>query len=136
MPRSDDTAAVLSQLAEFRDEVPADVREQMKMRIISAQIDGYDEMITLMQYIVGEVVAGNLSPSIADSVRKYIELMLTTVTMARMRDAGGTASASVTGVYAELVEANKKGRKMVADYGIGHAAVDLVKKNGQYVAKE
>jgi hypothetical protein len=108
-------AEPLNILAEHRQRIPAEVREEIKLRIVSAQIRGYDEFADCLTYIAAETLAGNIPVEVADSVRKYLELMLTTFVMRDQADKG-TLSVK-TSAYEKLAKANKEAKKMLPEFG-------------------
>ena len=108
-------AEPLNILAEHRQRVPAKIREEIKLRIVSAQILGYDEFADCVAYIAAETLAGNIPVEVADSVRKYLELMLTSFVMRDQADKG-TLSVSHD-AFSKLAKANKEAKKMMPEFG-------------------
>lgn len=98
-------------LLHFRREVPEDVREEMKAKLLQASVEGLDEYIEVTQYIMAELVAGNIGTDVAQECRALLELMMTAIVARSIeRKKGGTSQSEV----AEALRKAKRERKMLA----------------------
>tara|TARA_R110002096_G_scaffold43109_2_gene116162 strand:+ start:665 stop:1024 length:360 start_codon:yes stop_codon:yes gene_type:complete len=80
----------------YRQEVPADVRENIKNRILEAALDDFEDYLLLVNSIIADILAGDIHPEVAKEARAYLELALTAITAKSMQDAGKGGSAEVT----------------------------------------
>lgn len=78
-----------NELLTYRREVPEKVRQTIKRKILEASAHGYDEFITVSQYILAELLAGNISPGIAKEARALLELIMTAITAKQITKKGG-----------------------------------------------
>ena len=68
-----------STLEDFYKHVPANVRENIKAHLLRAHIEGLDGFIEATQYIIAQLVSGNIAPEVANSAKGYMELLFTAV---------------------------------------------------------
>lgn len=74
-------------LAEHLDLVPVEVREEIKLRLVTSRVRSYEDFVDCAQYIMAETLSGNIPPEAADVARKYLELILTALVMDQTPDA-------------------------------------------------
>lgn len=115
----------VSAIQAFRDAVPAEVRDQIKLRLLENAAGSLDGFLDATQFITAHILAGDIPPEVADAARKYLELMLTAIVMQNMRSDGALPKPSK--VMDRLQAANKRAQKMLPEYGAG-AHVEVTAK--------
>ncbi len=106
-----------STLEDFYKHVPVEVREQIKAQLLRAHIEGLDGFIEATQYIIAQLVSGNIAPEVANSAKGYMELLFTAVS-AKMIHEREDKSATPSNVMARVAEAHKRSKKMIPQYTI------------------
>ncbi len=106
-----------STLADFYKHVPADVREDIKGYLLRAHIEGMDGFIEATQYIIAQLVAGNIAPEVANSAKGYMELLFTAVS-AKLIHEKESKDATPSNVMARVAQAHKRSKKMIPQYTI------------------
>ena len=98
----------------YRDIVPEEVRLNIQTQLLSAKMNGYDEFIACTQYIMSELAAANIPPTIAVEMRAYLELILTAISAKRIAEAASMPGVKPTAssIAAQMDEAKKAARKM------------------------
>lgn len=123
-----------STLEDFYNHVPAKVREDIKDHLIRAHIDGMDGFIEATQYIIAQLMSGNIAPEVANAAKGYMELMFTAVS-AKMIHEKESSAASPSAVMARVAEAQRRSKKMIPQYtldveedGTVRATAELVRE--------
>lgn len=106
-----------STLEDFYKHVPSDVREEIKNHLLRAHVDGMDGFIEATQYIISQLMSGNIAPDVATAAKGYMELMFTAVS-AKMIHEREASKASPSNVMARVAEAQKRSKKMIPQYTI------------------
>ena len=103
-----------NELMKYRREVPEEVREDMKARLLQAQMSGsYEEFIGAGTYILAHLIGGDISPGIASEARAYLELLMAAITTQEaVKQKNSTSPKAVSAVYEK---ARKRGRKVIKD---------------------
>jgi hypothetical protein len=115
----------------YLDTVPKNVRKNIQAALLEAQMHGYDTYINCAQYIMTELIAGNIHPEIAKESRAYLELILTAISAKQIAEAkqGLTSGKSANSSVAEqLSKAKRKAKKMkleLTDNGVGDLEMSL-----------
>jgi len=123
-----------STLEDFYNHVPAKVREDIKDHLIRAHIDGMDGFIEATQYIIAQLMSGNIAPEVANAAKGYMELMFTAVS-AKIIHEKESSAASPSAVMARVAEAQRRSKKMIPQYtldveedGTVRATAELVRE--------
>ncbi len=123
-----------STLEDFYNHVPAKVREEIKDHLIRAHVDGMDGFIEATQYIIAQLMSGNIAPEVANAAKGYMELMFTAVS-AKMIHEKESNAASPSAVMARVAEAQRRSKKMIPQYtldveedGTVRATAELVRE--------
>ena len=123
-----------STLEDFYKHVPSHVREEIKEHLLRAHVEGMDGFIEATQYIVSQLLSGNIAPDVANAAKGYMELMFTAVS-AKMIHEREEKSASPSTVMARVAEAQRRSKKMIPQYtldveedGTVRATVDMVRE--------
>ena len=123
-----------STLEDFYKHVPSHVREEIKEHLLRAHVEGMDGFIEATQYIVPQLLSGNIAPDVANAAKGYMELMFTAVS-AKMIHEREEKSASPSTVMARVAEAQRRSKKMIPQYtldveedGTVRATVDMVRE--------
>lgn len=106
-----------STLEDFYRHVPAKVREEIRGHLLKAHVEGMDGFIEATQYILAQLISGNIAPDIANAAKGYMELLFTAIS-AKMIHEREDNSASPSSVMARVAEAHKRGKKMIPQYTI------------------
>ena len=106
-----------STLEDFYKHVPADVREEIKNHLLRAHVEGMDGFIEATQYIVSQLLSGNIAPDVASAAKGYMELMFTAVS-AKMIHERESQNATPSNVMSRVAEAHKRSKKMIPQYTI------------------
>ena len=113
----------------YQDTVPQDVRDGIKAKLLEAQMHGYETFIDSAQYIMTELLAGNIHPDVAKESRAYLELILTAISAKNIVEAKtGKELPTAGSVAAQLAAAKKKAKKMkleLTDHGTGEFEVEM-----------
>jgi hypothetical protein len=114
----------------YQDTVPVEVREEIKGRLLEAEMHGYEKFIAAAQYIMAEVLAGQIPPDVAKEARAYLELILTAISAKNIVEAkNGQGTLPTTSAVAEqLKAAQSKAKKMrleLTDHGTGDIEVEM-----------
>lgn len=113
----------------YQDVVPEAVREAIKEKLLEAEMHGYDTFIASAQYIMAELLAGQIPPDVAKEARAYLELILTAISAKNIVEAKTGKLAPTAGtVAAQLREAKSRKKKMaleLTDYGTGELEAEL-----------
>lgn len=89
----------------YRREVDEAVREEIRDKLLTAKVNGFEDFLDVSMGIVSHLLAGDIHPDVAKEARSYLELCLTAVTAKTMKDrSGGAEAGSVT---ARIARANK-----------------------------
>lgn len=104
-----------STLADFYKHVPAEVREEIREQLLKAHADGMDGFIEATQYILAQLISGNIAPGIAKAAQGYMELLFTAIS-AKMIHEKEEKNASPSNVMARVAEAHKRSKKMIPQY--------------------
>ena len=104
-----------STLEDFYKHVPARVRKEIREHLLRAHVEGMDGFIAATQYILAQLISGNIAPDIANAAKGYMELLLTAIS-AKMIHEREAQDASPSNVMARVAEAHKKGKKMIPQY--------------------
>ena len=75
-----------STLGDFYKHVPAKVREDIKNKLLEAHVNGMDGFIEATQYIIAQLVSGNIAPEVATAAKGYMELMFTAISAKMIHD--------------------------------------------------
>jgi hypothetical protein len=99
-----------SEWERYREVVPKHVRENLKTRLLEAEMMGYSSFLKMATFITAEVVSGNIPPSIATEARAWAELVMTAIAAKQMqeKDKGGNRSLIKT-----LSQAQNKSKRQV-----------------------
>tara|TARA_Y100000401_G_scaffold108678_1_gene104152 strand:+ start:5184 stop:5594 length:411 start_codon:yes stop_codon:yes gene_type:complete len=104
-----------STLEDFYKHVPESVREEIKGHLLKAHIEGMDGFIEATQYIIAQLISGNIAPDVANAAKGYMELLFTAVS-AKLIHEREEKNATPSSVMARVAEAQKRGRKMIPQY--------------------
>ena len=121
-----------STLEDFYKHVPAQVREDIKNHLLKAHIEGMDGFIEATQYIISQLISGNIAPDVANAAKGYMELMFTAIS-AKMIHEREEKSASPTTVMARVAEAQKRSKKMIPQYTIDVEEDGTVRTNAEMI---
>lgn len=123
-----------STLEDFYKHVPEKVRDEIKDHLIRAHVEGMDGFIEATQYIIAQLMSGNIAPDVANAAKGYMELMFTAVS-AKMIHEKESSSASPSAVMARVAEAQRRSKKMIPQYtldveedGTVRATAELVRE--------
>jgi hypothetical protein len=106
-----------STLADFYKHVPLDIRDEIKGYLLKAHIEGMDGFIEATQYIIAQLISGNIAPEVANAAKGYMELLFTAVS-AKMIHEKESKDATPSNVMARVAEAHKRSKKMIPQYTI------------------
>jgi len=123
-----------STLEDFYKHVPATVREEIKNKLLQAHVEGMDGFIETTQYIIAQLMSGNIAPNVANAAKGYMELMFTAIS-AKMIHEREEGSASASSVMARVAEAQKRSKKMIPQYTIDVEEDGTVKTNAEIVTE-
>ncbi len=123
-----------STLEDFYKHVPAKVREEIRGHLLKAHVEGMDGFIEATQYILAQLISGNIAPDIANAAKGYMELLFTAIS-AKMIHEREDNSASPSSVMARVAEAHKRGKKMIPQYTIDVEEDGTIKATAEIVRK-
>ena len=104
-----------STLADFYKHVPENVREDIKNHLLKAHVEGMDGFIEATQYIISQLISGNIAPDVATAAKGYMELMFTAIS-AKLIHEKEEKVASPSTVMSRVAEAKKRSKKMIPQY--------------------
>jgi hypothetical protein len=123
-----------STLEDFYKHVPEKVRDEIKDHLIRAHVEGMDGFIEATQYIIAQLMSGNIAPDVANAAKGYMELMFTAVS-AKMIHEKESSTANPSTVMARVAEAQRRSKKMIPQYtldveedGTVRATAELVRE--------
>lgn len=106
-----------STLEDFYKHVPAKVREEIRDHLLKAHVEGMDGFIEATQYIISQLISGNIAPDVATAAKGYMELMFTAIS-AKLIHEKEEKAASPSTIMARVAEAQKRSKKMIPQYTI------------------
>ena len=69
-----------SKVPSFRA-VPEEIKQEILAHLLSSDVLTYTDLLKVSKYIMSQLLVGNITDTQAEAARKYLELMLMTVTM-------------------------------------------------------
>jgi len=124
-----------STLEDFYKHVPAEVREEIKGQILKAYISDMDGFIEATQYIIAQLLCGNIAPDVANSAKGYMELLFTAVS-AKLIHEREAKNATPSNVMARVADAQRRGRKMIPRYTVDVDEAGAVTTEATLVGRE
>ena len=121
-----------STLEDFYKHVPAKVREEIREHLLQAHVEGMDGFIEATQYILAQLISGNIAPDIANSAKGYMELLFTAIS-AKMIHERESRTARPSDVMARVAEAHKRGKKMIPQYTLDVEEDGTIKATAEIV---
>lgn len=119
---------------QYREVIPEEVRQDIKDKLLQAKMEGYETFIATTQYILAEMVGGNIPPEIAKECRAYLELLMTAVAAKTIVEHGKKGTAAE--LHKSIQEAQRTAKKAtraiteITDFGDGASALDLNIEHG------
>ena len=114
--------------------VDADKRKLLQQHFSQQKLREYDDVLDFCKAVLGELVAGNLTPAIARESRLLMELMFTVV--AAKNTAAGTPEDAYTDIVAALVAVKKSSPRIQASYTVENATPNYVEPETLLIAEE
>tara|TARA_S200002703_G_scaffold35810_2_gene30898 strand:+ start:1695 stop:2105 length:411 start_codon:yes stop_codon:yes gene_type:complete len=121
-----------STLEDFYKHVPSKVREDIKNKLLEAHVNGMDGFIEATQYIIAQLISGNIAPEVANAAKGYMELMFTAVSAKMIHD-NESGSAKPSSVMSRVAEAKKRSKRMIPQYTIDVEEDGTVKTSAEIV---
>lgn len=121
-----------STLEDFYKHVPAKVREDIRNKLLEASVNGMDGFIEATQYIIAQLISGNIAPDVATAAKGYMELMFTAISAKMIHDRE-SGKASPSSVMARVAEAKQRSKKMIPQYTIDVEEDGTVSTNAEIV---
>tara|TARA_R100001594_G_scaffold140280_1_gene185315 strand:+ start:2805 stop:3215 length:411 start_codon:yes stop_codon:yes gene_type:complete len=121
-----------STLEDFYKHVPADVRKEIRAHLLKAHVEGMDGFIEATQYILAQLISGNIAPDVATAAKGYMELMFTAIS-AKLIHEREEKSANPSTVMARVAEAQRRGKKMIPQYTIDVEEDGTVKTKAEII---
>jgi len=123
-----------STLEDFYKHVPSHVREEIKEHLLRAHVEGMDGFIEATQYIVSQLLSGNIAPDVANAAKGYMELMFTAVS-AKMIHEKDSSRSSASDVMSRVAEAHKRSKKMIPQYTLDVEEDGTVRATAEIIQK-
>ena len=114
--------------------VDADKRKLLHRHFSEQKLREYDDVLDFCKAVLGELVAGNLTPAIARESRLIMELMFTVV--AAKNTAAGTPEDAYTDIVAALVAVKKSSPRIQASYTVENAVPTYIEAETVLLAEE
>ena len=103
--------------------VPQDKREVISKFLRANPLNDYDDVLSFGQFLLAELVEGNITPVIAREARSYLEFLFTII--ATKNSAMGTPGDAYTDIISALVMVKQNAPKLVASYANEPDIIDV-----------
>lgn len=114
--------------------VDADKRKLLHEHFSQLKLREYDDVLDFCKAVLGELVAGNLTPAIARESRLLMELMFTVV--AAKNTAAGTPEDAYTDIVAALVAVKRSAPRIQASYTVENATPAYIEADPILIAED
>jgi hypothetical protein len=94
--------------------VPTDKREVISKFLRSNPLNDYDDVLSFGQFLLAELMEGNITPVIAREARSYLEFLFTII--ATKNSAMGTPGDAYTDIIGALITVKQSSPKLVGSY--------------------
>lgn len=122
MPRLADNMPDRHVMEVFRHNVPEEIRDEIKVRLLTGAIAGLDEFNACLQFILAHILAGEIPPEVADSALKYLQLMFSVIAVQTMAE-GNKENPQNADIMDKIAKANKAAKRMIPKFT--DATVDI-----------
>lgn len=101
-------------LAEHRDLIPEEVREEIKLYLVHKRVEGFSDFVDLASFLMSRIATGDIPPEAGDVMHKYMQLQLMALTL---NNPTLDAKVETKGdVMRRLEKANREAKTIVAKF--------------------
>ena len=105
-------------------QVPLDKREVISKFLRTNPVKDYEDVLTFSQFLLAELVEGNITPVIAREARNYLELIFTII--ATKNSAMGTPGNAYMDIIGALIQVKQNAPQITASYSTDAEVIDVV----------
>ena len=105
-------------------QVPLDKREVISKFLRTNPVKDYEDVLTFSQFLLAELVEGNITPVIAREARNYLELIFTII--ATKNSAMGTPGNAYMDIIGALIQVKQNAPQITASYSTDTEVIDVV----------
>ena len=104
-------------------QVPLDKREVISKFLRTNPVKDYEDVLTFSQFLLAELVEGNITPVIAREARNYLELIFTII--ATKNSAMGTPGNAYMDIIGALIAVKQEAPRLTASYTTDVEVIDV-----------
>tara|TARA_R110000824_G_scaffold217168_2_gene403723 strand:- start:661 stop:1080 length:420 start_codon:yes stop_codon:yes gene_type:complete len=104
-------------------QVPLDKREVISKFLRTNPVKDYEDVLTFSQFLLAELVEGNITPVIAREARNYLELIFTII--ATKNSAMGTPGNAYMDIIGALIAVKQEAPRLTASYTTDAEIIDV-----------
>jgi hypothetical protein len=104
-------------------QVPLDKREVISKFLRTNPVKDYEDVLNFSQFLLAELVEGNITPVIAREARNYLELIFTII--ATKNSAMGTPGNAYMDIIGALISVKQEAPRLTASYTTDAEIIDV-----------
>jgi len=105
-------------------QVPLDKREVISKFLRTNPVNDYEDVLNFSQFLLAELIEGNITPVIAREARSYLELIFTII--ATKNSAMGTPGNAYMDIIGALIQVKQEAPQITASYSTDAEVIDVI----------